>query len=226
MYRILLAEDNDNLREVVTDYLTGQGYEVDGRADGAGALEAFYENRYQLVLLDVMMPKMNGFEVCRRIRAKEDVPILFLTARVQEQDQLLGYSLGADEYIVKPFSLPVLAAKCKAILERAAGRVMSDDLCTDGELTVNFATRRVSVAGREIELQSLDFDLLRYFLANRGRVLSREQILDRIWGFDYDGSDRVVDTHIKKLRKALGSAGGNIETVIKRGYRYVSSDNR
>ncbi len=226
MYRILLAEDNDNLREVVTDYLTGQGYEVDGRADGAGALEAFYENRYQLVLLDVMMPKMNGFEVCRRIRAKEDVPILFLTARVQEQDQLLGYSLGADEYIVKPFSLPVLAAKCKAILERAAGRVMSDDLCTDGELTVNFATRKVSVAGREIELQSLDFDLLRYFLANRGRVLSREQILDRIWGFDYDGSDRVVDTHIKKLRKALGSAGGNIETVIKRGYRYVSSDNR
>lgn len=226
MYRILLAEDNDNLREVVTDYLTGQGYKVDGRADGAGALEAFYENRYQLVLLDVMMPKMNGFEVCRRIRAKEDVPILFLTARVQEQDQLLGYSLGADEYIVKPFSLPVLAAKCKAILERAAGRVMSDDLCTDGELTVNFATRKVSVAGREIELQSLDFDLLRYFLANRGRVLSREQILDRIWGFDYDGSDRVVDTHIKKLRKALGSAGGNIETVIKRGYRYVSSDNR
>ena len=226
MYRILLAEDNDNLREVVTDYLTGQGYEVDGRADGAGALEAFYENRYQLVLLDVMMPKMNGFEVCRRIRAKEDVPILFLTARVQEQDQLLGYSLGADEYIVKPFSLPVLAAKCKAILERAAGRVMSDDLCTDGDLTVNFATRKVSVAGREIELQSLDFDLLRYFLANRGRVLSREQILDRIWGFDYDGSDRVVDTHIKKLRKALGSAGGNIETVIKRGYRYVSSDNR
>ncbi|MBO4765685.1 MAG: response regulator transcription factor [Lachnospiraceae bacterium] len=226
MYRILLAEDNDNLREVVTDYLTGQGYEVDGRADGAGALEAFYENRYQLVLLDVMMPKMNGFEVCRRIRAKEDVPILFLTARVQEQDQLLGYSLGADEYIVKPFSLPVLAAKCKAILERAAGRVMSDDLCTDGELTVNFATRKVSVAGREIELQSLDFDLLRYFLANRGRILSREQILDRIWGFDYDGSDRVVDTHIKKLRKALGSAGGNIETVIKRGYRYVSSDNR
>lgn len=226
MFRILLAEDNDNLREVVTDYLTGQGYEVDGRADGAGALEAFYENRYQLVLLDVMMPKMNGFEVCRRIRAKEDVPILFLTARVQEQDQLLGYSLGADEYIVKPFSLPVLAAKCKAILERAAGRVMSDDLCTDGELTVNFATRKVSVAGREIELQSLDFDLLRYFLANRGRVLSREQILDRIWGFDYDGSDRVVDTHIKKLRKALGSAGGNIETVIKRGYRYVSSDNR
>ena len=226
MYRILLAEDNDNLREVVTDYLTGQGYEVDGRADGAGALEAFYENCYQLVLLDVMMPKMNGFEVCRRIRAKEDVPILFLTARVQEQDQLLGYSLGADEYIVKPFSLPVLAAKCKAILERAAGRVMSDDLCTDGELTVNFATRKVSVAGREIELQSLDFDLLRYFLANRGRVLSREQILDRIWGFDYDGSDRVVDTHIKKLRKALGSAGGSIETVIKRGYRYVSSDNR
>lgn len=224
MYRILLAEDNDNLREVVTDYLTDCGYTVDGRPDGAGALEAFYENRYQLVLLDVMMPKMNGFDVCRRIRAKEDVPILFLTARAQEQDQLLGYSLGADEYIVKPFSLPVLAAKCKAILERAAGRAMSEDICTDGDLTVNFLTRTVLVAGREVELQAMDFNLLRYFLSNRGRVLSREQILDRIWGFDYDGSDRVVDTHIKKLRRALGPCGERIETVVKQGYRYVSRE--
>ncbi|MBR6020229.1 MAG: response regulator transcription factor [Lachnospiraceae bacterium] len=221
MCRILLAEDNENLREVMTDYLSDNGFTVDAFADGASAWEAFCEKDYRLVLLDVMMPKMNGFDVCRRIRAKEDVPILFLTARVQEEDQLLGYSLGADEYIVKPFSLPVLVAKCRAILERAAGRAMTENVFTMEGLTVNYVTGRANVDGRDIELQALDYRLLRYFIANRGRVLTREQILDRIWGLDYDGSDRVVDTHIKKLRKALGRYGSHIETVIKEGYRFV-----
>ena len=221
MCRILLAEDNDSLREVMTDYLTDNGFIVDAVADGMKAWEAFCGNDYRLVLLDVMMPKMNGFDVCRRIRAKEDVPILFLTARVQEEDQLLGYSLGADEYIVKPFSLPVLVAKCKAILERAAGRAMTADRFTLEGLSVNFAAGTVSADGEPVELQALDFRLLRYFIANRGRVLTRDQILDRIWGFEYEGSDRVVDTHIKKLRKALGRYGSHIETVIKEGYRFV-----
>ena len=221
MCRILLAEDNDNLREVMTDYLSDNGFAVDAVADGMAAWEAFCGNDYRLVLLDVMMPKMNGFDVCRRIRAKEDVPILFLTARVQEEDQLLGYSLGADEYIVKPFSLPVLVAKCKAILERAAGRSMTSDVFTLEGLSVNFVSGKTSVDGREIELQALDYRLLRYFIANRGRILTRDQILDRIWGLEYEGSDRVVDTHIKKLRKALGRYGSHIETVIKEGYRFV-----
>ncbi|MBO4788376.1 MAG: response regulator transcription factor [Lachnospiraceae bacterium] len=221
MCRILLAEDNENLREVMTDYLTDNGFTVDAVADGVLAWEAFCERDYRLVLLDVMMPRMNGFDVCRRIRAKEDVPILFLTARVQEQDQLLGYSLGADEYIVKPFSLPVLVAKCRAILERAAGRAMAAEVFTADGLSVDFAKNAVHVDGAPVELQSLDLRLLRYFIANRGRVLTREQILDRIWGLDYDGSDRVVDTHIKKLRKALGRYGSHIETVIKEGYRFV-----
>lgn len=221
MCRILLAEDNESLREVMTDYLTDNGFTVDATADGLSAWEAFCENDYRLVLLDVMMPKMNGFDVCRRIRAKEDVPILFLTARVQEEDQLLGYSLGADEYIVKPFSLPVLVAKCKAILERAAGRAMSENEFSLDGLYVNYASCRATVDGRDIGLQALDFRLLRYFIANRGRVLTREQILDRIWGLEYEGSDRVVDTHIKKLRKALGRYGSHIETVIKEGYRFV-----
>ena len=220
MQRILIAEDNDNLREVMTDYLTDNGFTVVAAADGAQAWDVFQSGSYQLVILDVMMPAMSGFDVCRRIRAKEDVPILFLTARVQEKDQLLGYELGADEYITKPFSLPVLAAKCKAVIERAKGRAMSGDVIEAGELTVNQVTRKVYVSGRETELQALDCDLLVYFLANRGRVLSREQILDRIWGFDYDGSDRVVDTHIKKLRKALGAGGRHIETVVKQGYRF------
>ena len=185
------------------------------------AWEAFCGNDYRLVLLDVMMPRMNGFEVCRRIRAKEDVPILFLTARVQEQDQLLGYSRGADEYIVKPFSLPVLVAKCRAILERAAGRAMAAEVFTADGLSVHFAKNAVLVDGAAVELQALDMRLLRYFIANRGRVLTREQILDRMWGLEYEGSDRVVDTHIKKLRKALGRCGSHIETVIKEGYRFV-----
>ena len=205
----------------MTDYLSDNGFTVDAVADGVLAWEAFCERDYRLVLLDVMMPRMNGFEVCRRIRAKEDVPILFLTARVQEQDQLLGYSLGADEYIVKPFSLPVLVAKCRAILERAAGRAMAAEVFTADGLSVDFAKNAVHVDGAPVELQSLDLRLLRYFIANRGRVLTREQILDRIWGLDYDGSDRVVDTHIKKLRKALGRYGSHIETVIKEGYRFV-----
>ncbi|MCR5375933.1 MAG: response regulator transcription factor [Lachnospiraceae bacterium] len=221
MCRILLAEDNENLREVMTDYLTDNGFTVDAVADGVQAWEAFCEKDYRLVLLDVMMPRMNGFEVCRRIRAKEDVPILFLTARVQEQDQLLGYSLGADEYIVKPFSLPVLVAKCRAILERAAGRAMAADVFAADGLSVDFAKNAVLVDGTPVELQALDLRLLRYFIANRGRVLTREQILDRIWGLEYEGSDRVVDTHIKKLRKALGRCGSHIETVIKEGYRFV-----
>ena len=221
MCRILLAEDNENLREVMTDYLTDNGFTVDAVADGMLAWEAFCEKDYRLVLLDVMMPRMNGFEVCRRIRAKEDVPILFLTARVQEQDQLLGYSLGADEYIVKPFSLPVLVAKCRAILERAAGRAMAAEVFTADGLSVDFAKNAVLVDGAPVELQALDLRLLRYFIANRGRVLTREQILDRIWGLEYEGSDRVVDTHIKKLRKALGRYGSHIETVIKEGYRFV-----
>ena len=221
MCRILLAEDNDNLREVMTDYLEDNGFQVTAVPNGAEAWDAFCEQEFRLVLLDVMMPRMNGFEVCRRIRAKEDVPILFLTARVQEEDQLRGYALGADEYIVKPFSLPVLVAKCKAILERAGGRAMTEAVITAQGLSVNTLTGKVTADGEEIELPALDLKLLRYFMANQGRILTREQILDRIWGMDYDGSDRVVDTHIKKLRKALGKQGSHIETVIKEGYRFV-----
>lgn len=221
MDRILLAEDNDNLREVMSDYLSDRGFSVCAKADGLAAWDAFCEGSFQLVILDVMMPGMNGFELCRRIRAREDVPILFLTARVQEEDQLRGYALGADEYIVKPFSLPVLAAKCKAVMERAAGRAMTEAVISVPGLSVNTVTGKVTADGQEIDLPALDLKLLRYFMANKGRILSREQILDRIWGMDYDGSDRAVDTHIKKLRKALGREGRHIETVIKEGYRFV-----
>ena len=163
----------------------------------------------------------SGFDLLRKIRSREDIPVILATAKVQEKDQLLGYSLGADEYVTKPFSLPVLVAKCKAVLERAGGRAMTGNTFADGGFSVDFVTHRVALDGNEIKLASLDFDLLSYFISNRGRVLSRVQILDRIWGFDYDGNDRVVDTHIKRLRKALGEYGSHIETVVKEGYRFV-----
>ncbi len=221
MPRILFAEDNVNLREVVTDYLSDNGFDVDPASDGGEAWEKFLDEKYDLVLLDVMMPGMSGFDLLRKIRSREDIPVILATAKVQEKDQLLGYSLGADEYITKPFSLPVLAAKCKAVLERSLGRAVTGKTFTDGDFTVDLVTRRIVLHDKEIRISSLDFELLSYFISNRGRVLPREQILDRIWGFDYDGNDRVVDTHIKRLRKSLGDYGSHIETVVKEGYRFV-----
>ena len=221
MSRILFAEDNDNLREVVTDYLSDNGFDVVSVSDGEKAWDKFLDERFDLVLLDVMMPGMSGLDLLRKIRSEEDIPVIITTAKVQEKDQLLGYSLGADEYVTKPFSLPVLAAKCKAVLERAGGHAMTGNTFSDGSFSVDFVTRRVVLNGKEIKLASLDFDLLTYFISNRERVLSRAQILDRIWGFDYDGNDRVVDTHIKRLRKSLGEYGSHIETVVKEGYRFV-----
>lgn len=215
MIRILLAEDNDSLRELVHDYLVRNGFEVEAKADGLSAWEALQERDFQLVLLDVMMPELDGFELCRRIREKENVPILFLTARVQEEDQLRGYRLGADDYIMKPFSLPVLLAKCRAILDRMN---YTGDWLEAGAIRLSLGTHCLSVDGEQIELQTLDFQLLQYFMQNPGRVLSREQILVKVWGYDYEGSERSVDTHVKNLRKALGRYGKYIRTIVKVGY--------
>lgn len=223
MSRILLAEDNDSLRELVQDFLTQNGFEVDARADGLAAWEIFQERDYQLVLLDVMMPGMDGFELCQRIRERENVPILFLTARVQEEDQLRGYRLGADDYIMKPFSLPVLLAKCRVILERT-NRV--GDGLEQGEIRLLTGARRLYIEGEPVEVQALDFDLLQYFMQNPGRVLSREQILVKVWGYDYEGSDRSVDTHVKNLRKVLGRYGRYIRTIVKAGYMFEVTESR
>lgn len=221
MNRILLAEDNDSLRELVQDYLTQNGFEVDAKADGLSAWEVLQEKDYQLVLLDVMMPGMDGFELCRKIRERENVPILFLTARVQEEDQLRGYRLGADDYIMKPFSLPVLLAKCKVILERSN---CTGDRLEMGGIRLSPGARRLFVGGEQIELQALDFELLWYFMRNPGRALTREQILVKVWGYDYEGSERSVDTHVKNLRKALGKYGKYIQTMVKVGYIFEVSD--
>lgn len=217
MKKILLAEDNDNLRELITDYLSANGFEIDAYGDGQLAWEAVQTHHYHLILLDVMMPHMDGFELCERIRETENVPILFLTAKVQEEDQLRGYSLGADDYIVKPFSLPVLLAKCRVILERTnqTGAWMEF-----GDIRLHPVKRQVYCDGELVRLQALDFELLYYFMKNPGRVLSREQILIKLWGYDYEGTDRAVDTHVKKLRKALGKYGAYIRTIIKSGYMF------
>ncbi|MGN0292461.1 MAG: response regulator transcription factor [Lachnospiraceae bacterium] len=215
--KILLAEDHVNLRELVQDYLSAGGFEVDVAGDGLEAWEAVQSRDYDLILLDVMMPEMDGFELCRKIREAENVPILFLTARVQEQDQLYGYELGADDYIVKPFSLPVLLAKCRVILERNRRTGMGDWLEAGG-IRLQLSRKMVFCGEKQVSLQALDYELLQYFMKNPGRVLSREQILMKVWGHDYEGSDRAVDTHVKNLRKALGKYGKCIRTVIKSGY--------
>ena len=217
MKRVLFAEDNDNLREVVSDYLEDKGYSVAAVKDGALAWEVFQENKYDLILLDVMMPNMDGFELCKLIRQKENVPILFLTARIKEEDQLRGYRLGADDYILKPFSLPVLYAKCQVILER---NNHVGECIEIHNIKLNPTQGKVMVNDKEIKLQSLDFELLKFFMQNPGRILTREQIINKLWGYDYEGNERSVDTHIKKLRKALGKDGKIIKTVVKRGYTF------
>ena len=189
--KILLAEDHDNLREIIEDYLVVHGYVVESFDNGEDAYYSFLTESYDLVLLDVMMPKMDGFTLCKKIREKEEIPILFITAKVQEVDQLKGYELGCDDYIIKPFSLPVLLAKCKAITNRKHYQFLER-----GVLKLNTREKQ----------------------AYLNMILSREQILLKVWGFDYTGQERSVDTHIKILRKALGPYQKGIKTVIKQGY--------
>ena len=215
MKHILLAEDNDNLRELITDFLSEHCFEVDATADGEAAWEAVQTKSYQLILLDVMMPGMDGFTLCKKIRERESVPVLFMTARILEEDQLHGYVLGADDYILKPFSLKVLLAKCRAVLERyqqGMPKEQKEGLVLDEE------RQQFLCGGSPVKLQSLDFRLLSYFYQNPNRILTREQIILKLWGYEYDGNDRSVDTHVKNLRKALGDCGHCIRTIVKKGY--------
>ena len=221
MNRILLAEDNDNLRELITDFLSEHGFEVDAAADGEEAWEAVQTKSYQLILLDVMLPGMDGFTLCRKIRERESVPVLFLTARVLEEDQLRGYELGADDYILKPFSLRVLLAKCQAVLERYQhGRKKPGQ---QSGIWKNEERQQFFCDGKSVELQSLDYRLLSYFFQNPNRILTREQIILKLWGYEYAGNDRAVDTHVKNVRKALGEYGSCIRTIVKKGYIFEPS---
>ena len=216
--KILVVEDDVLLAEGISDYFTSKEWDVVVASDGETALEIVQEQSFQLILLDVMLPKQNGFTVCRKIRENSDVPIFFITARVMEADELNGYALGADDYITKPFSLPVLYAKTVAIMNRVRGEDSLRKL-NKGDIEIDIRNRSVFVKGKECQLAPLEYNILLFFLENPNRIFSREQLLIRFWGYDFEGNERVVDNHIKKLRQAIGESDCKIQTVRKTGYR-------
>lgn len=214
--KLLIVEDDGLLAEAACDYFTSKGWEVEREADGVKALEVLCGKSFHLILLDVMLPGMDGFAVCREIRKSWDVPVIFITARVLEEDVLNGYSLGADDYVTKPFSLPVLYAKAMAL----TGRVQKNPVFLEvGGLKADLHSHKVISCGKELSLPPKEYAMLLFFMQNPRRVFSREQLLIRFWGWDFDGNERVVDNHIKKLRKAMGHCGCSIQTVPKSGYR-------
>ena len=219
-YRIMVAEDEPKLREVVCDYLLSRGDVPVPAGDGLEALALAEEDRnFDAVVLDVMMPGLDGFAVCRALRQRSAVPILFLTALSDEEDKLWGYELGADDYITKPFSLSLLYAKVTALIRRDRGGVLTGDTLRCGDLEVSLSSRRVRVGGRELSLTPKEYALLTCLMRNRNMVMSREQLLVKCWGYDYEGESRAVDTHIRRLREKLGPYGACIKTVIKAGYK-------
>lgn len=219
---VLLVEDERRLREIVSDYFRNEGFEVIEAEDGKKALELFAEHEIDLIMLDIMLPEIDGWSVCRRIRKESAVPIIMLTARSDEDDTLLGFELGADEYVTKPFSPKVLVARAKTLLKRADGvvGVAEENAMSLAGIEVNRLSRTVLVDGEEIILTHKEFELLAYLMENKGIVLSRQHLLDQLWGYDYYGDDRTVDTHIKKLRNKLGDKAKHIGTVIRVGYKF------
>ena len=219
-YRIMVAEDEPKLREVVCDYLLSRGDVPVPAGDGLEALALAEEDgNFDAVVLDVMMPGLDGFAVCRALRQRSAVPILFLTALSDEEDKLWGYELGADDYITKPFSLSLLYAKVTALIRRDRGGVLTGDTLRCGDLEVSLSSRRVRAGGRELSLTPKEYSLLTCLMRNRNMVMSREQLLVKCWGYDYEGESRAVDTHIKRLREKLGEQARCIKTVIKSGYK-------
>lgn len=220
-YHILLVEDDIQIREIIEDYFSeksGDKMELYIATDGNEGMERIYEFEYDLVILDIMLPGIDGFTICKELRKKSICPVIFLTARGREEDILYGYGIGCDDYIVKPFSLAELYAKVNALLKRAKGLVGITEI-TCGGISINPAKLKVEVKGVTVELPPKEYALLKYLMENKGRVVEREVLLTRIWGYDYEGNERVVDNHIKKLRKALGNEGNIIKTVITKGYK-------
>ncbi|MBR6531601.1 MAG: response regulator transcription factor [Clostridia bacterium] len=217
MKKVLVCDDEVKIRETIYDYLTAKGFSVTLAENGEKAIYLASKQTFDLIILDVLMPGTDGFEACRQIRSFSQVPILFLTALGEENDYLQGYSSGADDYIVKPFPLSVLVEKCNALINRYTGESLQR-IVSVGEIVLNKDRFLVTVSGEEVCLTKKMFSLLSLLLENQNIILSREQILNKVWGWDYDGDERVVDTHIKKLRNTLGKEASHIHTVIGRGY--------
>ena len=218
--KILVVDDESRMRKLVNDFLTKKGFAVLEAADGEEAIDIFFSDKdIALVILDVMMPKMDGWEVCREIRAQSKVPIIMLTARSDERDELLGFELGVDEYISKPFSPKILVARVEAILRRTSA-LGSDDILSAGAIEVNRSAHDVHIDGQPVDLSYKEFELLCYFMENQGIALSREKILNSVWNYDYFGDARTIDTHVKKLRSKMGSHGDYIKTIWGMGYKF------
>lgn len=215
---LLIVEDDPLLAEVICDYFSSKDWNPTVADDGEKAMELFADKDWQLILLDVMLPKQNGFSVCRQIREVSDVPIFFITARVMEEDELNGYALGADDYIAKPFSLPVLYAKAMAVMGRIRGNDPTRYLCR-GNIRIDVKQQQVYILEKCVTLPPLEYKMLLFFMENPNRIFSREQLLIRFWGYDFDGNERVVDNHIKKLRKAIADSSCIIQTIRKSGYK-------
>ena len=215
-----MVDDESRMRKLVSDFLTHKNYEVYEAADGEEAIDMFYENKdISLIILDVMMPKMNGWEVCRQIRKDSKVPIIMLTAKGEEQDELQGFECGADEYIAKPFSPKILTARVDALVRRVYS--MDSSECIEiGGIEIDKAAHIVKIDGEEIDLSYKEFELLTYFVENKGLALSREKILNNVWNYDYFGDARTIDTHVKKLRSKLGDKGEYIRTIWGMGYKF------
>ena len=222
--KILVVDDESRMRKLVRDFLVKKGYDVVEAGDGEEALDKFYADKdISLIILDVMMPKMNGFEVCKEIREHSKVPIIMLTAKGEENDELNGFELGVDEYISKPFSPKILVARVEAILRRTNQTAEAQTL-TAGAITVDQAAHMVTIDGKPVELSYKEFELLTYFIENAGIALSREKILNSVWNYDYFGDARTIDTHVKKLRSKMGSHGDYIKTIWGMGYKFEVSE--
>ncbi len=219
--KILVVDDESRMRKLVHDFLTREGYAVVEAADGEEALDIFYSDKeISLIVLDVMMPKINGWEVCREIRKISKLPIIMLTAKGDESDELNGFEIGADEYISKPFSPKILVARVTALLRRANKIGETADIREVGGIVMDKTAHTVAIDGQNIDLSVKEFELLDYFMNNRGIALSRERILDSVWSYDYFGDARTIDTHVKKLRSKMGAKGDYIKTVWGVGYKF------
>lgn len=218
--KILVVDDESRMRKLVKDFLTKKGFTVIEAGDGEEAVDKFFEVKdIALIILDVMMPKMDGWQVCREIRQYSKVPIIMLTAKSDEKDELQGFDLGVDEYITKPFSPKILVARVEAILRRS-NVLAADDTMEAGGIELNKAAHEVLIDGKSVELSYKEFELLAYFMSNQGVALSRERILNNVWNYDYFGDARTIDTHVKKLRSKMGEKGDYIKTVWGLGYKF------
>ncbi|WP_188455498.1 response regulator transcription factor [Virgibacillus oceani] len=223
---ILIVEDEDILREIVKDYLLNAGYEVLEAVDGIEALAKFEEQEVHLMILDIMLPELDGWSVCRRIRKSSNVPIIMLTARADEDDTLLGFELGADDYVTKPYSPPILLARVKRLIESRyahADKLPNEDTIISSGIRVHIPSRTVTADGVTIGLTHTEFEILAYLMQNPGIIITREQLITKIWGYEFAGDDRTINSHIRNLRHKLGDKANHIVTVIRAGYKFEGS---